>query len=184
MRATPKEQPQNAVMSEDTCQRCLEPSPCPTEIVSSQWRHSHNYRHHVFTNVIGVDDDVGYTIPRVTRDQPWKSYNIGNLLFNTILALGFEWGISLQPIEFSKIFKGGSDREITLLQMREFSAKAGTQVVKDYVAFPSRGIARWCLGRPGWRDDLRHGLATARSADPMSHAGVVPFTDHQCLLGA
>jgi hypothetical protein len=43
----------------------------------------------------------------------------------------------LQPIEFRKIFKGGSDREITLLQMREFSAKAGRQAVKDYVAFPA-----------------------------------------------
>ncbi len=30
--------------------------------VSSQWRFSHNYRHHVFTNVIGVDDDLGYGV--------------------------------------------------------------------------------------------------------------------------
>jgi hypothetical protein len=60
MRVAPKEQPQNVMMSRDTCQRCLEPSHCPTEIVSSQWRYSHNYRHHVFTNVIGMDDDLGY----------------------------------------------------------------------------------------------------------------------------
>src|SRR5262249_48045250 len=31
------------------------------------------------------------------------------------------------------------------------------------------------LGRPGWRDDLQHGLAMARSADPMSYAGVIAF---------
>jgi hypothetical protein len=42
-------------------------------------------------------------------------------------------------------------------------------------AFASRGIARYWLGRPGWRDDLRHGLAMARSADPMSYAGVITF---------
>ena len=41
------------------------------------------------------------------------------------------------------------------------------------LAFTSRAIARYCLGRPGWRDDLRHGLAMARSADPMSYATVV-----------
>jgi len=41
------------------------------------------------------------------------------------------------------------------------------------VAFTMRGIARWCLGRPGWRDDLLHGLAMARSADHMSYATVV-----------
>jgi class 3 adenylate cyclase len=43
------------------------------------------------------------------------------------------------------------------------------------LAFATRGIARWCLGRPGWRDDLRHGLAMARNTDPMSHATVVTF---------
>jgi hypothetical protein len=43
------------------------------------------------------------------------------------------------------------------------------------LAFTSRAIARWCLGRPGWRDDQRHGLAMARSADPMSHAASVTY---------
>ena len=37
------------------------------------------------------------------------------------------------------------------------------------LAFTSRAMARYCLGRPGWRDDLRHGLAMARSADPLSY---------------
>ena len=40
--------------------------------VSSQWKYSHNYRHHVFSNVLGVDDDLGFGVMRVTRDQPWK----------------------------------------------------------------------------------------------------------------
>jgi hypothetical protein len=43
------------------------------------------------------------------------------------------------------------------------------------LAFTMRAIARYCLGRPGWRDDLRHGLAMARSADPMSYATVVTY---------
>ena len=43
------------------------------------------------------------------------------------------------------------------------------------VAFAKRAMARYCLGRPGWRDDLRHGLAMARSADPMSYAMVVTY---------
>jgi class 3 adenylate cyclase len=43
------------------------------------------------------------------------------------------------------------------------------------VAFTSRGIARYCLGRHGWQDDLRHGLAMARSADPMTYAAVVTY---------
>jgi hypothetical protein len=43
------------------------------------------------------------------------------------------------------------------------------------VAFTSRAMARYCLGRPGWRDDLRHGLAMARSADPMSYGAAVTY---------
>jgi class 3 adenylate cyclase len=43
------------------------------------------------------------------------------------------------------------------------------------VAFTNRAMSRYCLGRPGWRDDLRHGLAMARSADPMSYALVVTY---------
>jgi class 3 adenylate cyclase len=42
-------------------------------------------------------------------------------------------------------------------------------------ALTTRGIARYCLGRPGWRDDLRHGLAMARTADPLSYAAVVAY---------
>ncbi|MBV8347487.1 MAG: AAA family ATPase [Mycolicibacterium sp.] len=43
------------------------------------------------------------------------------------------------------------------------------------LAFTHRAIARYHLGHPGWRDDLRHGLAMARSADPMSYATVAGF---------
>ena len=43
------------------------------------------------------------------------------------------------------------------------------------LAFTTRGIARYWLGRAGWRDDLRHGLAMARSAEPMSYAAVVIY---------
>jgi class 3 adenylate cyclase len=43
------------------------------------------------------------------------------------------------------------------------------------LAFASRAGARWSLGRAGWRDDQRHGLAMARSADPASYALVVAY---------
>ncbi|MGA9359852.1 MAG: cyclase, partial [Mycobacterium sp.] len=42
-------------------------------------------------------------------------------------------------------------------------------------ALLQRASARWALGRDGWRDDLRHGLAMARSADPLTYAGVAGY---------
>jgi hypothetical protein len=43
------------------------------------------------------------------------------------------------------------------------------------LAYTTRGMARYCLGRPEWRDDLRSGVTMARSADPLSHAAVVAY---------
>jgi len=42
-------------------------------------------------------------------------------------------------------------------------------------AFTSRAIARYCLGRPGWREDLPYGLAMARGADPVTYAAYVAY---------
>jgi hypothetical protein len=42
-------------------------------------------------------------------------------------------------------------------------------------AFATRAIARYALGCPGWREDLQHALAMARSADPLSYARAVTY---------
>ena len=104
---------------------------------AKHWRVTHNFSHHKYTNILGMDDDVGYGIIRVTRDEPWKPYNVLNLFFNTMLAVGFEWGIGLQHLELRKIRDGPQARAAMLNRLREFSAKAAHQVVKDYVAYPA-----------------------------------------------
>ncbi|ORB65931.1 fatty acid desaturase family protein [Mycobacterium shinjukuense] len=104
---------------------------------SRQWRYTHNFAHHKYTNILDMDHDVGYGMVRVTRDQPWKPRHLFNLLTNTLLAIGFEWGIALRHLHARKIFKGGAEREAAQIRLREFSAKAGRQVFKDYVAFPA-----------------------------------------------
>ena len=43
------------------------------------------------------------------------------------------------------------------------------------LALTTRAIARYSLGLPGWRDDLRHGLAMARSADALAYATAVTY---------
>jgi class 3 adenylate cyclase len=43
-------------------------------------------------------------------------------------------------------------------------------------ALTFRGVARWWLGRPGWRQDLHHAVAMARSSNPATLAGVVAWT--------
>lgn len=43
------------------------------------------------------------------------------------------------------------------------------------LAFITRAFGRCCLGHSGWREDLRHGVAMARSADPLSYATVIAY---------
>ena len=46
---------------------------CP----SDQWMHSHNVRHHTWTNVLGKDPDIGYGLLRMSGGQRWKPFYLG-----------------------------------------------------------------------------------------------------------
>ncbi|KAA0080564.1 fatty acid desaturase [Mycolicibacterium sp. P9-64] len=109
--------------------------------LSSQWRYSHNYRHHVFTNVVGVDDDLGYGVLRVTRDQPWKPNNLLQPLRHLLLAITFEWGIALQGLDAARDRSATKEQKSaqTVALVRKIARQAG----KDYLLFPALGRQRW-----------------------------------------
>jgi adenylate cyclase len=44
------------------------------------------------------------------------------------------------------------------------------------VAIAWRGVARWCLGIVGWRDDQHQAIAMARASDALMFSGVMWFT--------
>jgi fatty acid desaturase len=105
---------------------------CP----ASQWKHSHNFMHHTFTNVVGKDNDVGYGILRVTSDQKWHPANLGNPVYNALLAFLFEWGVALHDLDIEQIRKGKKDPKEMKRQLKEIWRKVRRQVGKDYVIFP------------------------------------------------
>jgi fatty acid desaturase len=98
---------------------------------SSQWRYSHNYRHQLFTNVVGMDDDLGYGVLRVTRDQRWKPSVLLSPLRTLLLAITFEWGIALHDLH--------SDHERTATDVqksartRALIPKISRQIANDYL---------------------------------------------------
>jgi linoleoyl-CoA desaturase len=105
---------------------------CP----ASQWKHSHNFMHHTFTNVIGKDNDVGYGILRVTREQKWHPANLGQPIYNALLALLFEWGVALHDLDIERIRRREKDPKEMKRQLKEIWRKVRRQVGKDYVIFP------------------------------------------------
>ena len=106
---------------------------CPAD----QWKHSHNYLHHTFTNILGEDRDIGYGILRMARDQKWNPYYLGNLLYATELMLLFEWGVMLHDLEAENVIAGKRKWSDVKGLLKGMWRKAGRQILKDYVVFPA-----------------------------------------------
>ncbi len=110
---------------------------------SAHWKQTHNYLHHKYTNILGMDDDVGFGLIRVTRDQRWKPFNAGNLVYNALLALLFQYGVAIQHLELGKVARGRDDRAETSRKLREVGRKVGRQIGKDYVLYPALTGRAW-----------------------------------------
>jgi linoleoyl-CoA desaturase len=106
---------------------------CPGD----QWRHSHNYMHHTHTNIVGKDRDIGYGVLRMSEEQPWHPYYLGNPVYAAVLAAFFQYGVALHDIEIERIGSG----EVSLSEKRELLGgiwrKVRQQTLKDYVLFPA-----------------------------------------------
>jgi fatty acid desaturase len=105
---------------------------CPGD----QWRRSHNYMHHTHTNVVGMDRDIGYGILRMSQDQRWHPYYLGNPLYAFLLMVLFQYGVAAHELETERIRAGEitwADKRDTL---KEMWSKTQRQILKDYVAFP------------------------------------------------
>ena len=114
---------------------------CPAD----QWKHSHNYMHHTYTNIVGEDRDVGYGILRMSRDQDWNPYYLGNLGYATALMVLFEWASCCTTWRLS----GSSRRRAQVVRRRAWSPgmwrKAASRSGKDYI-ISLRRLAR-CSSR-------------------------------------
>jgi fatty acid desaturase len=106
---------------------------CPGD----QWRHSHNYLHHTFTNILGKDRDVGYGILRMSEDQRWTPAALGNPLFATLLALNFDLGVMLHDVEVERLLSGQKTLADAWPTLRDGLRKTGKLAAKDYVIWPA-----------------------------------------------
>ncbi|MEZ0074187.1 fatty acid desaturase [Planotetraspora sp. GP83] len=103
---------------------------------AGQWKHSHNFVHHTWTNVLGKDRDIGYSMLRISPEQRWHPVYLAQPFYNALLALFFEYGIAIYDLELERIPSGEKSLKEALAQLRAVAGKARRQVVKDYVAFP------------------------------------------------
>jgi NADPH-dependent stearoyl-CoA 9-desaturase len=141
-----------------------------TASTAEAWKHSHNYVHHTFTNILGKDKDLGYEIMRIDPRQKWHPIYLLQPLYNLALAAFFEWGVALHDLDFEAIRTGRKSKAQVKRELAGIREKAKSQIVKDYIAWPLlSGLAMAALdaaievgrGRGG-RGPRRRGLLGRR----------------------
>ncbi|MFT3858812.1 MAG: acyl-CoA desaturase [Aquabacterium sp.] len=108
---------------------------CPRE----EWRHSHNYIHHDFTNIIGKDRDFGYGLLRLTSDLRWSPLHLIQLLLTALLAVLFEWFVAIHDMQLDKAVIGRKPWKSMAPQWKLVRAKMWRQIRKDYIGWPLVG---------------------------------------------
>ncbi|MCD2103946.1 acyl-CoA desaturase [Rhodococcus erythropolis] len=114
---------------------------------SEHWKRAHNYQHHTYTNVVGMDEDLGFGILRMTRDEPWKPINLFQPIANVILAATFEWGIALHDLTAASELEGAEKGQLNSQANKDFARKIFRQVGKDFILFPA-------LTGPAWKSTM------------------------------
>ena len=103
---------------------------------SENWRKTHNFRHHTYTNIHGMDEDLGYGVLRVFPEQKWHPARLGQPIYAIIFAILFEWGVAIQDLRLGRWLTG----RVTNKQMFQISRpallKMRRQLVKDYLIWP------------------------------------------------
>ncbi len=107
-----------------------------TASTAEAWRHSHNFIHHTYTNILGKDRDLGYEIMRIDANQKWHPVYLLQPFYNVLLAFLFEWGVAVHDLDLTAIRAGEKSVKQVGKEVKGIVGKMRTQVQKDYVAWP------------------------------------------------
>jgi len=135
-----------------------------TASTSVAWKHSHNYVHHTFTNVVGKDKDLGYQVMRVDPKQEWGPRFLVQPVVNVLLMFAFEWGVAFHDLDFEEILKGKKDKKVLKEELKGIAEKARRQIVKDYIVFPALS------GRKGFKRTLQANVTANLVRNLWAHA--------------
>ncbi len=103
---------------------------------ADSWRRTHNYKHHTYTNIRGMDDDIGYGILRLFPEQRWRPFYLLQPIYAVVFAVLFQWGVAIQELELGKLFNGTKTKKETMDEFAPMGRKMRRQLIKDYVVFP------------------------------------------------
>jgi fatty acid desaturase len=107
-----------------------------TASTAEAWKHSHNYIHHTYTNILGKDKDLGYEIMRIDPAQKWHPRYLGQPVYNLLLMALFEWGVAVHDMDIEAIRAGEKPWSEVRKDLKGIAGKARSQIIKDYLGWP------------------------------------------------
>jgi linoleoyl-CoA desaturase len=107
------------------------------------WKYSHNFVHHTYTNIRGMDRDLGYEIMRIDPHQKWHPVFLAQPFYNLLLMAFFEWGVAVHDLDLGAIRNGTKPMLDVKGVIKGIAKKATGQIIKDYVAFPALSGKYW-----------------------------------------
>jgi fatty acid desaturase len=147
-----------------------------------QWQRAHNDRHHKNTNILGMDNDLGYGIMRVDESQEWKPRYLVQPVWNFVTACIFEYGIAMFDLDLGDHIR--DKRKMSpekKVEVKETLTKIRKLAVKDYVVHP-------VLSGRSWRSTLAANATANLLRNLWSHSiimcghfpeGVSTFEQHE-----
>jgi fatty acid desaturase len=105
------------------------------------WKRAHNVSHHVYTNVLGKDDDFGYTAFRFASVVPWRPVHAFQTVISPIVSLFFDYAIGVYDMRRSQ-YEQNVDGKVVLdldtlrADVMAFLKKNVKSHAKEYVLFP------------------------------------------------
>ena len=107
-----------------------------TASTAEAWKHSHNYIHHTYTNILGKDKDLGYELLRIDPNQKWQPRFLFQPLYNVLLMLLFEWGVAIHDMDIDAIRTRQKPWSEVRKDLRGIGGKVRAQIFKDYLGWP------------------------------------------------
>ncbi|MCA0435096.1 MAG: acyl-CoA desaturase [Actinobacteria bacterium] len=132
------------------------------------WKYTHNQLHHTYTNVIGMDNDLGYGIIRVDPDQPWEPRHLAQPIVNFINAVIFQEGIAMYDLDVDRNRPEATPQEKAAFRadVTATAKKFARHAFRDYLLHPA-------LSGPNFVPTLAANLVANTARNVWSNAVII-----------
>ena len=105
---------------------------------SEGWKKSHNEEHHTYTNIVGMDNDLGWGLVRVDEQQEWNPRCLIQPALNFVNMMIFQYGIAAYDLKLGDNLRLPKEErpEWFTRGLKGTLKKIRKQATKDYIVHP------------------------------------------------